>query len=105
RGADFGFHRVRRPVVLDIGDFRHRERDFDLGSEVRGHALYRRSQPSYTLGSRPDQAWRAGPVTTSPSRSSVTLIWQERRAVGRTSKAKSSMSSSIGEGLPVFSCQ
>jgi hypothetical protein len=31
------------------------------------------------------------------------LIWHESREVGRTSKAKSSMSSSIGDGGPTFS--
>ena len=34
-----------------------------------------------------------------------TLIWQLRRLSWRTSKAKSSISSSISEGLPVFSVQ
>ncbi len=46
-----------------------------------------------------------GVVTTSPSSSGRTVIWQLRRELGFTSKAKSSMSSSICEGLPVFSVQ
>ena len=45
----------------------------------------------------------AGVVTTRPSSASVTFIWQERREFGRTSAAKSSMSSSICEGLPTRS--
>ncbi len=48
-------------------------------------------------------ACRSGMRTTSPSSASVTLIWHERREFGRTSYPKSSMSSSIGEGPPVFS--
>ena len=40
-----------------------------------------------------------------PVQFSVTLIWQESREFGRTSKAKSSMSSSICEGSPTFSVQ
>ena len=47
----------------------------------------------------------AGVVTTRPSSASLTLIWQESRELGRTSKAKSSMSSSICEGLPTASVQ
>src|SRR5215831_9102409 len=50
-------------------------------------------------------ACRDGVVTTRPSRSSLTLIWQDSRELGRTSKAKSSMSSSIGDGSPTFSRQ
>ena len=45
------------------------------------------------------QYWRAGVLMTKPDRLSSTLIWQLRRLVSRTSKAKSSMarsSSSIG---------
>ncbi len=45
----------------------------------------------------------AGVFTTSPSSSGRTVIWQHSRELGFTSKAKSSMSSSIWEGLPVFS--
>ena len=51
------------------------------------------------------QACRSGVDTTRPSRSSLTLIWQDRREFGRTSKPKSSMSSSIGVGEPTFSRQ
>jgi dienelactone hydrolase len=51
------------------------------------------------------QACRSGVDTTRPSRSSLTLIWHDRREFGRTSKPKSSMSSSIGVGAPTFSRQ
>ena len=52
------------------------------------------------------QPWlRRGVETVSPSSSSLTLIWHDRREFGRTSKPKSSMSSSIGEGGPTFSRQ
>ena len=51
------------------------------------------------------QACRSGVVTTRPSSSSLTLIWHDRREFGRTSKPKSSMSSSIGDGAPTFSRQ
>ena len=50
-------------------------------------------------------AWRSGVATMSPSSSSLTLIWHDSRELGRTSKPKSSMSSSIGEGGPTFSRQ
>ena len=42
----------------------------------------------------------AGTRTTRPSSASDTLIWHERRLSGRTSNAKSSMSSSISAGFP-----
>jgi dienelactone hydrolase len=51
------------------------------------------------------QACRSGVDTVRPSRSSLTLIWHDRREFGRTSKPKSSMSSSIGVGAPTFSRQ
>ena len=50
-------------------------------------------------------ACRSGVDTVRPSRSSLTLIWHDRREFGRTSKPKSSMSSSIGVGAPTFSRQ
>ena len=51
------------------------------------------------------QACRSGVDTTRPSSSSLTLIWHDSREFGRTSKPKSSMSSSIGDGAPTFSRQ
>src|SRR5262249_15221506 len=50
-----------------------------------------------------DQNCFSGTVTMRPSSSGVTLIWQDKRLSSRTSKAKSSMSSSISPGLPTFS--
>ena len=46
------------------------------------------------------QPWRVGVWTTRPSSSGRTRIWHDSREFGRTSKAKSSMSSSIGCGWP-----
>ena len=66
-----------------------------------GHALSDASGAQ--IGSVCQQAFTphtSGTVTTSPSSSSRTRIWQDSREVGRTSKAKSSMSSSIGSGEP-----
>src|ERR1700722_13941830 len=61
------------------------------------------------LGRRPwawrDQCWLCGIRTTRPSRSSVTLIWQDRRELGSTFSAKSSIDSSIADWLPVLSTQ
>jgi len=47
----------------------------------------------------------AGVVTVRPSSSGFTVIWQQRREFGFTSKAKSSMSSSIWLRAPTFSTQ
>ena len=55
------------------------------------------------LASRAVQACRSGVDTTRPSSASLTLIWHDSREFGRTSKPKSSMSSSIGDGAPTFS--
>ena len=56
--------------------------------------------PDFEGGAQP---WREGTRMMRPSRASLTLIWQERRLLGFTSKAKSSMSSSIIEGGPTMS--
>jgi len=62
------------------------------------YSIYALMQPDLR-----DQPCWAGVRTTSPSSSGFTVIWQHRREFGFTSKAKSSMSSSICEALPVFS--
>ncbi len=69
----------------------------------------RRGSASQGIGDRAlkrfAQACRSGVETTRPSSSSLTLIWHDSREFGRTSKPKSSMSSSIGDGAPTFSRQ
>ena len=62
--------------------------------------MFIRSLEVYSL-----QNCLAGTRTTRPSIASETFIWQESRLPSLTSKAKSSMSSSISEGLPVLSRQ
>src|SRR5690606_25671495 len=51
------------------------------------------------------QCWLFGSRTTSPSSSSVTLIWQERRELSSTSLAKSSIDCSIELCSPVLASQ
>src|SRR5580658_10470039 len=64
----------------------------DDGDVGRQHFVHAGSFASYPC--------LAGVVTARPSSASLTLIWQESLELGRTSKAKSSMSSSICDALP-----